>query len=710
MTHFIFCFALLLSLVSNAQTYAEKQAIPRNNLLKNPGFESGVKTGWTLTAGTLTADSTNELEGVQAASIALSAVTGTVITQTVSAAECGKLAGQNLELTAYVRTASSTVQVCSMSGGSEVQCQNVASTDTWGGYTFNLPAVASTSCGIRIKTSGSTTGTVKVDKAYVGLATNIGTASQATLYGASNYVGVANCIWTTTSGTYANFAADTDCNTPTGVNNGSAPSTKIPAVTFASLPPGDYLFVASDFVLSVASQTTNTVCGLRFSDGTNSFGSQFSTRAAADTLGGAVNTQLISRRTYTAAQTNLTVQIQGQRTAGDGTCQLQANNTDYNLTIHAYRYPSASEQITRIGTPSAPTVTRLTSGSGTYTPPIGTKFIVVEMVGGGGAGRAGQNSAGSNQGTATNGTSTTFGSSFLTAGGGLSASNSGTGGSITINSPAINLGSYVGEAGGLPKGYHGTDIAEFAGGDGGSSYFGPGGRGGGTLTAGAGASAAANTGGGGGGGRNSLAANTYPGPAGGAGGTVRALVPGPLQASYSYAVGAGGTYTPGVGFAGGNGGSGLIVITEYYGTENNPLIAASVGYSDTVRADGAAGLNTVALGTYTPTITNGTNITSNIVRNCLYTRVGSNVEVSCFIGTTCTTAALTSSQIDISLPIPSAVGNYGAIGTVASGFATAVQGESGYVFGNTSTARARWNCSSTAADFDRVFKFAYKVQ
>jgi hypothetical protein len=53
------------------------------------------------------------------------------------------------------------------------------------------------------------------------------------------------------------------------------------------------------------------------------------------------------------------------------------------------------------------------------------------------------------------------------------------------------------------------------------------------------------------------------GGGGGAGGYVNAIIVNP-STSYPYIVGTGGTGGTGTSFAGGNGGSGIIIVEEYY--------------------------------------------------------------------------------------------------------------------------------------------------
>lgn len=213
------------------------------------------------------------------------------------------------------------------------------------------------------------------------------------------------------------------------------------------------------------------------------------------------------------------------------------------------------------GSSVPPTVQTFTTGSGTYTTPAGVKYLKIKLVGGGGGGAGGGTSG---QTSGSNGTDTTFGSSFLIAGGGTGGGAlgniGGIGGVPTITFPAVGI-SFYGQTGGggafeavssiaLPGGYGGNSA--FAGG-GGSGY------------SAAGTAGASNTGGGGAGGGCDYAVSVYSGTGGGAGAYVEVVVPSP-SATYSYAVGDGGSAgTAGAsGYAGGNGAKGIIYVEEYY--------------------------------------------------------------------------------------------------------------------------------------------------
>lgn len=204
----------------------------------------------------------------------------------------------------------------------------------------------------------------------------------------------------------------------------------------------------------------------------------------------------------------------------------------------------------------SPTITRYSSGSGTYTVPTGVKWLRVRMVGGGGGGGSGASASG----TSGNGSDSTFGTSLLTANGAAGRPNGngyygGVGAGNTVNTPAIDVASKNGG-----NGDSGDNATNGTGGKGGDSAFGPGGIAGTSSSVGGAGTRGAGGGGGGGG-------TTGGGAGAGAGGYVDAIIPAPLNTTYSYSVGTGGTGGASGGGAsqvGGAGGAGFIVIEEHY--------------------------------------------------------------------------------------------------------------------------------------------------
>lgn len=221
----------------------------------------------------------------------------------------------------------------------------------------------------------------------------------------------------------------------------------------------------------------------------------------------------------------------------------------------------------------APTVTTLTSGSGTYTTPANVKYIKVRMVGGGGGGSGSVGIGGTS--TGGNGGNTlwqTFGggTTILQANGGAGGQSTinggagGDGGSVTVNAPAIAIVSVAG-APGNAFGQATINVTPvWNSPSGGASVFGGAGGGGGIGIVGR--NAKTNTGSGGAGGGGSFTTNCNSGSGGGAGGYIEAFIQSPAL-SYTFLIGTGGTGGTAIGSGstnGGSGGSGIIIIEEYY--------------------------------------------------------------------------------------------------------------------------------------------------
>lgn len=198
-----------------------------------------------------------------------------------------------------------------------------------------------------------------------------------------------------------------------------------------------------------------------------------------------------------------------------------------------------------------PTVQRFTSGSGTYTPSAGIRYIKVRMVAGGGGGGASATNNG------TNGGQSLFGS--WQANGGVQGTNSSQGPSSPSGTGATGTGTLLvrveGQAG---SGF--IFVTNSTGGMGGNSVFG--GAAPSANNGNAGANAATNSGSGGGGGAG--AGNTG-GSGGGAGEYIEFfMTAAQVGASQSYTVGAAGVGGAAGSRAGGNGGAGIIIVEEFY--------------------------------------------------------------------------------------------------------------------------------------------------
>ena len=361
----------------------DKQFVGYKNLLTNGGFESS-KAGWVATTATLTTDSTNYFEGKASGLLTFSASTGDA---TATITPGGQYAGVNMEASCMVKTSLSTIQVCAVQAGVESNCSNVPATGSFTSVPVSFIG-ASGSVAVKVKTTASTTGTVNIDGCYVGQSRGIGTLPPAaTLIGSATWVGSTSCVWTRSAvSSYASFPAVASCTFPSGSNlsgSASAPSTKIPAITFATLPAGDYEITAS----GAFSVDQSRVSYWAFYDGTTrkTAGGFYGPNASG--AGAVVGTTsvLSTRFSYSSAQSNITFEIQANGSAS--VPQIVADTAGSNdLTITVKYFPSSSTQqvINSNVTPSSWSGYHLVTGAwsaagGTYSDPSNATGITLNQ-------------------------------------------------------------------------------------------------------------------------------------------------------------------------------------------------------------------------------------------------------------------------------------------------------------------------------------------
>ena len=213
----------------------------------------------------------------------------------------------------------------------------------------------------------------------------------------------------------------------------------------------------------------------------------------------------------------------------------------------------ADDVIERLPVMVAPQLTYLTSGSGTYTTPVGALYLEVEMRGGGSGGAGSGGFASGSETTPAAGDSaaggdTTFGSLVANGGGPTNKRFGGSGGFATGGD--INR---VGQKGGDQHDYYTNQVAGMGGGEGGGR----------APPDSPGEAATTNSGAGGGGAGSG--GEREGGGGGGQGGYCRKIISNPA-ATYSYSVGAGsaGGTAGANGKPGGSGATGWITIKAYF--------------------------------------------------------------------------------------------------------------------------------------------------
>jgi len=347
------------------------------NLLMNPSFEhTAVATGYTGSNFTATANTTNQVEGKKAISLAISG--GTLGFGQSSSINAANLVGLQGVVSIKIKTSLTDVKVCPMNAGTEVSslCVNVTSNNSWKHVVIPF-ILSATSNGFKVKTTSSTSGTVIVDDAFVGTSQPFQDVSGAKLVGTLKYAGTVNCEWQNTNASFGGFSADTDCATPTVTGSIQAPATKIPAFVLpAGSPAGTYYIVAKGmFYVS-----TGNYSNWRFSDGTYS----------TDGNVGYNNTQSLgsivgSFTTSTAFSSNSTFNIQIKNNGGASF--ITSTPLTDGLSFEVYYFPPATKIYSQASQDYAYTnAGSITIGATTTAPTKGT--VVTDRIM---ASRKGQN-------------------------------------------------------------------------------------------------------------------------------------------------------------------------------------------------------------------------------------------------------------------------------------------------------------------------------
>jgi hypothetical protein len=316
--------------------------VQSKNYVANPFAQKNV-SNWTATNVTATriTSAGNKLNGVSSFNLSSATNGGTFVSAAMATQD--DLVG-NCEASVMFKASSgsSANYTFYIDNGSGTVLASVVLTNesAWKPARINYPCATGYKLGISHQ--GTATDVIQVGNFYWGSATNVGSVAQAQLVGTITWAATASCNWNHTSASYAGFAADTDCPTPTVTGAVTAPGTKIPAAVLSSLSAGDYMFKAIGSFQGVDSSTNNPRVAFRFHDGT--------VAAKGDTMVGtnataATNTQAYGGVveglfSYTTAQSNVTVNIQSILISGTNT---NINVQAIPLTILIYRFPTSSE-------------------------------------------------------------------------------------------------------------------------------------------------------------------------------------------------------------------------------------------------------------------------------------------------------------------------------------------------------------------------------
>lgn len=179
----LICFLLTLTFCAcggapfaMAQQFVENQNQSNPNYFRNSGFENKSAL-WTVAAGTRTYPtvSGDKISG-QGFNLAFTSINGTLLSQTY--ASCADLEGKNLLAGIHIKTPSSNIEVCSQVNGVDQQCVPVPSGGTKLEFISATMVGGAASCGMRVKTTTTTTGDITADAARLE-ENRLGTVAQA---------------------------------------------------------------------------------------------------------------------------------------------------------------------------------------------------------------------------------------------------------------------------------------------------------------------------------------------------------------------------------------------------------------------------------------------------------------------------------------------------------------------------------------------------
>jgi len=183
-----------------------------------------------------------------------------------------------------------------------------------------------------------------IDNMHLGENFLVGRTSQSNEAGNARWAGAASCTWSGTSGAFAGFALDSDCNNPVVAGDAQVPPTKVPEIVFNDLGPGKYLVMAKGIFGNSAS---GTECRFRINSSVaDAGGISASPVLVLDADAKNLDLFLVGRFDYQIGTGPVTFEIQHLK-AGAGSCEIIAASADEPLEMTLYKFPSAKESSLR---------------------------------------------------------------------------------------------------------------------------------------------------------------------------------------------------------------------------------------------------------------------------------------------------------------------------------------------------------------------------
>jgi hypothetical protein len=317
------------------------------NILANPSGEhstvptsSANASSWINATGSAAAETSTVIDGKKSVKVTMSSQALNLYQDSTLYAAQFADGVQGLAYKRVKTTITSTpIYVCPRQAGAYPSqltsgCVKVVANGKWGLYKVPF-LLGATSNGIGITSNSvAITGDVYIDDAFVG-AVDLKQEVPVTSYlGTVKHPGIVNCQWTMTStSSFTNYSADSDCTTPVVSGSLKAPATKIPGFIIpqgSSL--GHYMIVMRGGFLGSAA---GNQCAWRLSDGTNAttpLNAADSDTGVSSTSGGTFD------YTLTANGSDTTVQVQAL--SDSDACIILNQTTKAETTFDVYYVPT----------------------------------------------------------------------------------------------------------------------------------------------------------------------------------------------------------------------------------------------------------------------------------------------------------------------------------------------------------------------------------
>lgn len=309
------------------------------NFLVNPGFEFGVARYTSTGSAVLSKTTTTSEIGAGNASGSWDASASGEFLRTEDYAVIAGLEGKPCLARGYYKysgTLGDVVVRVETDAGDSLVGSDYQLFDTGGVWTyFNVAFQCPSSDSIHLEFESTVdAGELFLDSLHLGSDKREIEISQATIIGTLNWADSA-CSWSTTATSFASFAVDSDC-IATVTGEATEPATKIPAVTFPTLPAGDYEVVVDASNINVDGTEK---CSFHLTDGTT-------VTSSKELEGNSNSTRIFGFSGFYSYSTSgsRTFELQAKNEgAGSDACRLETSEALYNIRFIVKRFPNDVE-------------------------------------------------------------------------------------------------------------------------------------------------------------------------------------------------------------------------------------------------------------------------------------------------------------------------------------------------------------------------------